>query len=75
MAHQQEAINNASANLPMLQDALRSLFSEQSFNDVNSTDGRRALQSSALSTINAILKNELAGDPVDAIYFTSFILQ
>jgi flagellar FliL protein len=75
MAHQQAAIDNARDNLPMLQDALRSLFSEQGFNEVNSTDGRRALQSNALSTINTILKNDLAGDPVDAVYFTSFILQ
>jgi flagellar FliL protein len=75
MAHQREAINNASANLPMLQDALRTLFSEQGFNDVNSVEGRRTLQSTALSTINTILKNELASDPVEAVYFTSFILQ
>ncbi len=75
MAHQQEAIDNASANLPMLQDALRTLFSEQGFNDVNSVEGRRTLQSTALSTINTILKNELASDPVEAVYFTSFILQ
>ena len=75
MAHQQEAINNASANLPMLQDALRSLFSEQSSDQVNSVEGRRALQSTALSTINTILKNELGSDPVEAVYFTSFVLQ
>lgn len=75
MAHQQEAINNASANLPMLQDALRTLFSEQSFNDVNSVEGRRSLQSTALSTINTILREELASDPIEAVYFTSFILQ
>lgn len=75
MAHQQEALNNASANLPMLQDALRTLFSEQSFNDVNSVEGRRSLQSTALSTINTILREELASDPIEAVYFTSFILQ
>lgn len=75
MSHKQETINNASNNLPMLQDALRGLFSEQTFDDVNSTAARRQLQASALEVTNTILKEEIGSDPIDAIYFTSFVLQ
>jgi len=75
MAHDQDIIDHAELNLPMLQDALRSLFSEQSFKDVTTVVGRKALQVSSLNTIKAILKEETGKDNLDAVYFTSFILQ
>jgi len=75
MAHDQEVIDNAKLNLPMLQDALRSLFSEQSFETVSTIKGRKTLQADALKTIKTILKQETANDKLDAVYFTSFILQ
>lgn len=75
MAHDQEIINSAELNLPMLQDSLRTLYSEQTYDAVKSIDGRKALQASSLSTIKAILKDETGKDNLDAVYFTSFILQ
>lgn len=75
MAYSQQAITNAKANLPMLQDALRSLFAEQSFNTVNSIEGREALQSSAIKSLNTLLKEQVGSKPLDAVYFTSFVLQ
>jgi len=75
MAHDQDTIDQAELNLPMLQDALRSLFSEQSFEAVNTVSGRKALQVSSLNAINTILKEETGKDNLDAVYFTSFILQ
>ncbi len=75
MAYNQQAIANAKANLPMLQDALRSLFAEQSFDTVNSIEGREALQSSAITSLNTLLKEQVGSKPLDAVYFTSFVLQ
>ncbi len=75
MAHDQDIIDQAELNLPMLQDSLRSLFSEQTFKAVNAVEGRKALQVSSLSVIKAILKEETGKDNLDAVYFTSFILQ
>jgi flagellar FliL protein len=75
MAHDQDIIDQAELNLPMLQDALRTLFSEQSFDSVSSVEGRKALQAKSLETIKAILKSETGKDNLDAVYFTSFILQ
>mgnify|MGYP000603715085 FL=1 len=75
MAHDQEIIDHAELNLPMLQDALRTLFSEQSFEEVSTVAGRRALQASSLTAVKALLKEETGKDNLDAIYFTSFILQ
>ena len=58
MAHDQDIIDQAELNLPMLQDSLRSLFSEQTYVAVSTVEGRKALQVSSLSAIKAILKEE-----------------
>lgn len=75
MAHDPEIISSAELNTPMLEDALRTLFSDQSFEDVTSTKGRKALQTNTLKIVKAILKEETGQDNLDAVYFTSFILQ
>lgn len=75
MAHDQAIIDSASLNLPMIQDALRFLFSAQTSETVNTVAGRRKLQSESLNTIKTILKEETAKDNIDAVYFTSFVLQ
>jgi flagellar protein FliL len=75
MSYDQEIIDSAILNLPMLQDALRTLLTEQTIESVNSVEGRRALQATALETIKALLKEETGKDDVEAVYFTSFIFQ
>ncbi len=75
MAHNPEIISSAELNLPMLEDSLRTLFSSQSFEEVTTIKGRKTLQNSALKAINSILKEETGQGDLDAIYFTSFILQ
>ena len=75
MAHDQSILDSADMNLPMIQDSLRSLFSEQSMESIGSVEGRKMLQTSTLDTINAILKDETGKGDVKAVYFTSFILQ
>jgi flagellar FliL protein len=54
---------------------LLSLFSEQSYAQVNSLEGRQALQQSTLETVKSLLRDETGNDAIDAVYFTSFILQ
>jgi flagellar FliL protein len=75
MAHNQEIIDSAASNLPMLQDALRTLFSAQTSETVNSVEGRKRLQSASLYTVKTILKEETGKGNLDAVYFTSFVLQ
>jgi len=70
-----EAIAGAEQNLPMIQDALLDLFSDQSYEEADSVEGRKALQQSTLETIKILLKEETDNDAIDAVYFTSFILQ
>ena len=69
------AITAAQDNAPMLEDALLELFTEQSFEQVNSLEGRQALQQSALEIVTTVLTEETGSAGIDAVYFTSFIIQ
>ncbi|MBE9533151.1 MAG: flagellar basal body-associated FliL family protein [Proteobacteria bacterium] len=75
MSHDQETIDGATLNLPMLEDALHTLFSEQTMESVSSVEGRKKLKETTLTAVKAILKEEIGKDNLDGIYFTSFILQ
>ncbi|HAU07162.1 MAG TPA: flagellar basal body protein FliL [Gammaproteobacteria bacterium] len=69
------AVTAAQDNAPMLEDALLELFTEQSFEQVNSLEGRQALQQSALEIVKTVLTEETGSAGIDAVYFTSFIIQ
>jgi flagellar FliL protein len=75
MSHDQSAIDNTELNLPMIQDAFRTLFTIQTIESVTSVDGRREIQKEALTTINTLLKEETGNGNIEGVYFTSFILQ
>jgi len=75
MAHDQAILDEAEANLPMIQDELRMLYSSQTMEQVTTVEGRRALQASSLETVKAVLKQETGNDNIDGVFFTSFILQ
>lgn len=68
-------INNAKMNLPMIQDALRVLFTDQNYQTVSSVAGREMLQQQALNKIRALLAAETGSDGLEQVYFTRFILQ
>lgn len=68
-------INNAEMNLPMIQDALRILFTDQDYQTVSSVAGREQLQQRALEKIRGILAAETGSDGLEQVYFTRFILQ
>ncbi|MFW5451101.1 MAG: flagellar basal body-associated protein FliL [Methylophagaceae bacterium] len=75
MSYDQDIIDNASRNLPMLHDSLRTLFTEQTMESVSTVTGRKEIQSTALSTLKTIFKEETGKDSLEAVYFTSFIMQ
>ncbi len=62
-------------HLPVIRNNLMLLFSSQTYDSVNTLEGKEALREEALSVIQEILQEE-TGDPgVEAVYFTSFVMQ
>jgi flagellar FliL protein len=68
-------IQSAELNLPMIQDALRILFTDQSYETVSTVAGREQLQQQATDKVRTILADETGNDGLEEVYFTRFILQ
>ncbi|KKN45659.1 hypothetical protein LCGC14_0680770 [marine sediment metagenome] len=75
MAKEQTIIDSAILNLPMIQDELRTLFSEQNYNTVSTLDGRKKLHALATEDIQSLLREESGVEGLEKVYFTSFIVQ
>lgn len=75
MSHDPEAINVAKAADPVLRDGLVALFSNQNFSIISDAAGRKKLQEQALVTVRKIVQARLGRPGIDALYFTSFVMQ
>ena len=75
MAHDQKALDVAKEADPVVRDALVSLFSSQKFDVVTATAGREKLQADALASVRKIVQKRLGHPGIDALYFTSFVIQ
>lgn len=60
---------------PQIRNALLMLLGTQTVAEVNSREGKEALQKKVLAEIQRILKAETGKNGVDAVYFTSFVMQ
>ena len=62
-------------HMPVIRNNLLLLFSGQTYDSVNTIEGKEALRQQALQSVQKILEEE-TGDPgVEAVYFTSFVMQ
>ncbi len=62
-------------HLPVIRNNLMLLFSSQTYDSVNTLEGKEALREEALSVIQEILQEETGDAGVEAVYFTSFVMQ
>ncbi len=76
MTHDQQTQELVKANDPLLRNDLLLLFSNQKAVDLQSHDGREALRAQALAAVRQV-SNKAGGQPdlVDAVLFTSFVMQ
>jgi flagellar FliL protein len=64
------------ANDPVVRNDLLLLLGNQSYTTISSRDGKEKLRQQALETIRKIVKgNGGAPEKVEAVYFTSFVMQ
>jgi flagellar protein FliL len=75
MAHDQKALDAAKASEPAVRNALVMLFSSQDAKTLISRDGKEKLRSDALDEIRKIVAERTRGATLDAVYFTSFVMQ
>ncbi len=62
-------------NLPSIRNALLMLLSQQSSSSLHSREGKEALRQAALTEIQAVLTRETGKPVIEAVFFTSFVVQ
>ena len=75
MARDQKALDAAKASEPAVRNALVMLFSSQDAKTLISRDGKEKLRADALAEIQKIVADRAKGAALDAVYFTSFVMQ
>ena len=75
MSRDATAIQTIKDNDPVIRNALVMLFSSQTFAQLSTTVGKQKLQSEALMAVRKIVTDKLGKPGVDALYFTSFVMQ
>jgi len=71
-AHELEVVK---AHAPRIRNALLMLFGQQNVADLGSRAGKERLQAQVLTEIQTVLKEETGKPVVEAVYFTSFVMQ
>lgn len=75
MVKNPETIEALKDNMPVIKNTLILLFSSQDYQSISTREGKERIRAQTLSEIQKILK-EKTGDPgVEAVYFTSFVMQ
>ena len=76
MAHHAAVIDALKQSMPVIRNDLVMLFSSQDYATLSTRAGKEKLRTASLADIRRILNNESPGDAgVQAVYFTSFVMQ
>ena len=68
-------IDAVTLHMPLIRNSLVLLFSSQSFDELQTAEGKVALKAAALDAINGILEQETGQGGIDAVLFTNFVMQ
>jgi len=75
MTRSPEVPDSVKLHMPVIRNNLMLLLSSQSYDSVSTLEGKEELREEALEVIQLILEEE-TGDPgIEAVYFTSFVMQ
>ncbi|MDZ7804168.1 flagellar basal body-associated FliL family protein [Thiohalophilus sp.] len=75
MARDAEVFEQAKTHMPVIRSELLILFSEQTFEELSSREGKLRLREETLKTINQILQSGEDDAGIEQVYFTSLIMQ
>lgn len=75
MSHDQAALDTVKSVDPVVRNALVMLFSRQDYSILSDPAGKQKLQADALAAVRKIVEARTGKPGVDALYFTSFVMQ
>lgn len=63
------------AHMPVVRNELLFLLSGKQYHEINTREGKRALSQEAMKVIQDVLKSVNEPNSIEALYFTSFVMQ
>ncbi|RDS81846.1 flagellar basal body-associated FliL family protein [Dyella psychrodurans] len=75
MTHDPAAVQAVKDSDPVIRNALVMLFSSQTYAGLSDTAGKVKLQTQALQAVRKVVSDKIGKPDVDALYFTSFVMQ
>jgi len=75
MTHDETVIEDIKTHMPVIRNNLVLIFSNQTYDTLSTAAGKQKMRDEALAEMQQILKNETGKAGVEAVYFTSFVMQ
>jgi len=75
MARDQELLNSVREHAPVIRNNLILLYGTASYDEVTTRAGKEKLLADGLAEIKAVMLKQIGDDNVEALYFTSLIIQ
>lgn len=75
MARGEETIGAVQEHMPVVRNNLLLLLGSQTYKDIDDREGKERLRQRALEEVNKVLAEQGIEKQVEAVYFTSFVLQ
>jgi len=75
MTRDQAVYDGLELHLPVIQNQLLNVFGKKDFMDIQSHEGRLALQQEALTITNKVLTQENVDGEIESVLFTNLVMQ
>jgi len=75
MTRNEEVVDDLKKHMPVIRNNLVLIFSDQTYDTISTSEGKQKLRDEALAEIQQVLKSETGKTGVEAVYFTSFVMQ
>jgi flagellar FliL protein len=75
MAYEQDVLDGVKQHMPVIRNNILLLLGNQQYNVVRTREGKEQLQAAVLGSVRDVLSQEGLSPDVEAVYFTSFIMQ
>lgn len=75
MAKNPSAITAIQEHMPVIKNSLILLFTSQDYQSISTREGKERIRAQTLSEIQKILKEKTGDVGIEAVYFTSFVMQ
>jgi flagellar FliL protein len=75
MSREQAVLDAVDRHMPLIRNDLVMLLSSRPYEAINTREGKEALRAQAEQEVNQVLEQETGRGGVEALYFTSFVVQ